>query len=133
MPEALSKFQEIDLKTYKEFNKFKHLEYFSHFNIKNEGITLTTQALLVKGINVVNSLNTLGGLQTFFPIFKDSYLDQELVLELLTTFEIFSRSSLLASLLSRDFFDILGNALEINALPSQELLDLLHEILENLS
>ena len=133
IPEATSIFQKFDTKFSKELNKFKHFEYFSHFpDLKTDGLTVKNCSVTFNGVSIVNSLISLGGLLCFLPILKEAYIDQDLVLEILTTIKIFTRATSLDSLISKDFFEVLSTVIEPNCCPSRELLNLVTEMLENL-
>lgn len=131
--EATSIFQSVEKKFSKDLAKFKHFEYFSHFpELIMDGIQVKNQAFTCNGVNIVSSLITLGGLKSFLPIFKDNYMDEHLVLEILKTFMIFTRATSVNALIPKDFFQVLSTVIENNSCPSGELLELIREMLMNL-
>ena len=133
IPEAISIHQKLDVKSLKDLNKNKHIEYLSCCpNIETKGIEIACQATVINGSNIINSLNNLGGLKAFFIIFRESYSDQDLLIVMLQIISLFLRSNFLEPLISQDFFEILANTIEPLIVPTGDFLNFTKEMLKNL-
>lgn len=132
IPESISAFKKIDQKLFKDLSKSKHFEYFSYKSAYEPNISVTVRALQVQNGNTVHSLAAIGGLQIFFPLIKENSADQSLILALLSLISTFMKTRSLASIISKDFFEVLGDTLGSYLTANQELLNITSDILENI-
>lgn len=132
IPESISGYENFDRKLFKDFSSNKHFEYFSHIHSSQHSISICNYSMIVNQGSIIHSLSSIGGLSSLFPIFKESNLDQEQVLSILSLLSTLSKSRSLSCIINKDFFEILGNVLETSIFASKSLLNITASILENI-
>jgi hypothetical protein len=131
--ESLSGYESFDRKQLKEMSTCKHFEFFPHiFNDYEGEISFCNYSMTMNQGSIIHSLSSMGGLECFFPVFKESYLDQDLFLSILSLISTFVKSKSLSCIVNKHFFEVLGNVLETSVTASESLLNTTASILENI-
>ncbi|OMJ79767.1 hypothetical protein SteCoe_20158 [Stentor coeruleus] len=116
-----------------DLSKFIHFQYFAHFKCEYSDIEITQNARLFNGTNITHSLSLLGGISSLLPIINSSSVSNALIIKVLKFIEVITRSSFLDILVPLDFFEILSSSIKNIIAPSEDLLEVINEMMENFS